>query len=79
MELTDKEHRLSFVEGVLDKVEGEIPVELWETKARDFEKWRKKAQAGLLANWDEFNSSPMSERARLMRLYCLGVVQGMSR
>ena len=79
MELTDEEHRLSFVEGVLDMVEEEIPVDLWKTKSKEFDKWRSKTQTGLLANWDEFKASDLSARRHLMRIYCLGVVQGMSR
>lgn len=72
--------RIAFAEGVLDLIEGEIPIELWQKAhyPKGVDEWRARCLAGLLANWKEFleEDAPVS---RLMRLYCLGVVRGMNR
>lgn len=77
----DLDPRGAFVEGVLDMVEAEIPVELWGHQGYEkaIDVWRAKCLRGLLSNWSEFVHEEEGPRGWLMRLYCLGVVQGMSR
>lgn len=50
------EQKTAFAEGVLDRVEGEVPRELWDNKRHreGLEKWRERCLAGLIANWHEF-------------------------
>ena len=74
--MDEQERRIAFADGVLDKVEGEIPAHLWEKKAQAFEEWRRRSLNGLLKNWNEFFDVGMPS-GRLMRLYCLGVARGM--
>ena len=51
-----QDEKVAFIDGVLDVLEGEIPLALWEHSkySAAVDVWRLRCTLGVIANWKEF-------------------------